>query len=41
MVKKKEEVIVENAQEVVEKKVVTPNDIEWMKKLVVILQRMD
>ena len=29
MVKKKEEAVVENTQEVVEKQVVTPNDLEW------------
>ena len=37
MVKKKEEVIVENAQEVVEKKVVTPNDIEWTDHVLALL----
>ena len=37
MVKKKEEVIVENAQEVVEKKVVTPNDLEWTDHVLALL----
>jgi len=37
MVKKKEEVIVENAQEVVEKKTVTPNDLEWTDHVLALL----
>ena len=37
MVKKKEEVIVENTQEAVEKKVVTPNDIEWTDHVLALL----
>jgi hypothetical protein len=37
MVKKKEEVIVENTQEVVEKKVVTPNDLEWTDHVLALL----
>jgi hypothetical protein len=37
MVKKKEEVIVENAQEIVEKKVVTPNDLEWTDHVLALL----
>lgn len=37
MVKKKEEVIVENAQEVVEKKAVTPNDLEWTDHVLALL----
>lgn len=37
MVKKKEEVIVENTQEVIEKKVVTPNDLEWTDHVLALL----
>lgn len=37
MVKKKEEVIVENAQEIVEKKTVTPNDLEWTDHVLALL----
>jgi hypothetical protein len=37
MVKKKEEAVVENTQEVVEKKVVTPNDLEWTDHVLALL----